>query len=127
MNRVLVLLGLLFFTAIPLGAAQDEPICKNPQIWFQEYNEEYFYGMLPANTIVRYGDAQGNEAITQKLFGRFYITLEPKYNLAPKQAHENILHESCHVLSWSELDDHGPRWRDCMDRLYQKGAFRDLL
>ena len=109
------------------------PECLALKVWYDGYNTEYFFGALPKDTNVDYGDpgvdSEGGErmGVTRKSNGHFEIILNKKYTLAPKVAHELILHESCHIIAWTEFDEHGPRWRDCMDRLYQAGAFEGLL
>jgi hypothetical protein len=101
--------------------------CPALKVWYLAYNDEYFDGMLPKNAVVDYGDARGAMAMTVKREGVFYVTLEERYNLAASVAHETLLHESCHIVTWSEFDEHGKRWYDCMHRIYAKGAFEGLL
>jgi hypothetical protein len=107
--------------------AAPGPECQGLKEWYLAFNDEYFGGALPKNALVEYGDARGAIAYTTKDEGRFHVVLEKKFTLAPNVAHSVLLHESCHILSWSEFDEHGHRWHDCMDRLYQKGAFEGLL
>lgn len=107
--------------------------CLGLKAWFDGYNTEYFYGALPKDTTVEYGDpgvdSSGGERMgaTGKTNGHFYIILNKKYTLAPKVAHLTVLHESCHIIAWTEFDEHGIRWRDCMHRLDLAGAFEGLL
>jgi hypothetical protein len=123
---VLTIILAVIFVYILQGA---EPICRGLKLKYLEYNDAYFDGVLPRNTIVEYGtcpDAQ-SIACTTHPGDVFKITLVKEYNLAPVQAHVNLLHESCHIVTWTELEEHGPRWKDCMHRIYQKGAFEGIL
>lgn len=107
------------------GTAVSSPQLKAKYL---EYNEEYFLGMLPTDAIVGYGTcAEDAMACTTHPEDIFQITLVKEYNLAPAQAYENLLHESCHLVTWSELDEHGPRFKDCMRRIYALGAFDGIL
>ena len=118
------------FTLLLLASSVGATPCEGLKAWYDGYNEQYFSNLLPSDTVVSYGNAGGNIAITFKDSARFHIVLEQRYNLAPNQAHESLLHEECHIETWSahdSLDGHGVAWRGCMDRLYKAGAFDGLL
>lgn len=107
------------------GAGVSSPQLKAKYL---EYNEEYFLGMLPTDAIVGYGTCPDDAmACTTHPEDIFHVTLVEKYNPAVATAHENILHESCHILTWDEIEEHGPRWKDCMHRIYDLGAMEGLL
>lgn len=130
---VLWAIGATYFAFCPPRSVSErhkvvDPLeCQSLKTWYLWYNDEYFGGTLPKNAVVDYGNARGAMAVTTSVEGVFHITLEKRYTLAANVAHENILHESCHVLTWTEFDEHGKRWYDCMHRLYEKGAFENLL
>ncbi len=110
----------------PLADQLAGPI--NLQVWFQSYDEDYFLGALPKNTIVSYGDLGGNMGITQRLEGVYHITIDIEFNKAARVSQMTVLHEMCHEAQWGNdgLDVHGPKFQTCMHRLAAAGAF-DLL
>ncbi len=104
---------------------------------YQEFNEEYFGNKLPKDIIIDHNEPK-MMASTMYLsgIGRFYISFNDKYTLAERVADETLLHEQCHIATWSEQPTdgtfdqskrHGPRWRACMLQLDMQGAFRTEL
>lgn len=132
-GELLTVIAFLVMAALaicPVSERQDEPDpleCQALKVWYLDFNEQYFMGVLPRNAVVEYGNAHGAMATTFKVGGVFHIVLEKKYTLANKVAHEVLLHESCHVISWSEKEEHSRRWHDCIHRLEEQGAFENLL
>lgn len=102
--------------------------CEGLSIWYKQYNEDYFLNELPKDTIVDYSEAGDFIATTSRLRdGRFHIAFNEKYAAAPRVAHIFLLHEQCHIFSWGETPDHGPRWRACMLAVDFQGANRAIL
>ena len=129
---ITILAATLYWVVITYG---QEPQLKL-KVWYDGYNETYFLGQLPKDTIIEYGDpnfgneASDNMAITIKEGSKFRIILDRKANYTPVVARETILHESCHIEAWDardSVDGHGMAWHRCMDRLYSQGAFDGLL
>jgi hypothetical protein len=63
-------------------------------------------------------DASGAEAC------QMYIN--PKFNIAEVTADETIIHESCHVKTANEFEDHGPRFQHCMLEVAMSGGFKGI-
>ncbi len=104
----------------------------NLKAWYDADNEEYFNNKLPHDTVVEYGTPlarDGHEviAMTTQVAGVFHIVFSRKYALANRVSHLFLIHESCHLESWAEFDEHGPKWKACMHRVEAAGAYEDLL
>lgn len=67
------------------------------------------------------------------------IHFNPKYVVAESTADPVLLHEACHMKTWTQTVTadmpseptqaffHGKPWKDCMYQVEADGAFRDLL
>jgi len=88
----------------------------------------WFDGKLPKNVFIGriYGDKFQAYTLKNKETGQFTILFNTQYNLARSQADINILHESCHIKTWTEFEEHGPRWVGCMRDLAARGAMDSL-
>ena len=97
--------------------------------WYTFYNEVYFDGKLPNDTILRLADMQeeGFMGLTQHVDGTFLITIDPAFNPAEREARATLLHEMVHVAVFPEFFSHGPRWHVRLRRLIVDGAFDDLV
>lgn len=95
------------------------------------FNSEYFDEKLPDNIVIDWGEYDENKMGSTNVLkdGRFHIALNAKYSAAYRTAALILLHEDCHVLTWTEEPKvmHGPRWKTCMLNLYQQGAFKPFL
>lgn len=124
MKRLLLLSALTFLLSINVFAQQ----CENLQAWYNEYNEQYFGNTLPKDTVVKYKKLKDLMATTSSHDGvHFEVDEDPAYNLAARTAHATLLHEMCHIETWSEPEEHGHRWISCMHRLMKIGAFDNVL
>src|ERR1700683_2224244 len=97
--------------------------------WYAAFNHQWLADRLPRDTEVSYGKCPilGVQACSYKNKGHYVIHMVALYNMAPDQAHFNLLHEQCDLDSWDvEIDEHGPKWQACMLRLANAGAFHDL-
>lgn len=111
------------------------PAQENPAVLaevYGEFNDQYFQGRLPKDTVVDWSESADNIASTYKMGdGRFHITFNPKYALAHRVYATTMLHEQCHIKTYDERDFetgwHGKRWRSCMLQLDMQGAFRREL
>ena len=105
--------------------AVDGPV--DLKTWFNSYNEEYFLGALPQNTIVSYGNID-DMGITFRENDVFHIVIDLKTNRAGRVAMFTELHEMCHESQWNlhEAEVHGPKFQSCMHRLADLGAFDNL-
>lgn len=97
-------------------------------------NSEFFDDKLPKDTVIDWAEHGSDNMATTSVLpdGRFHIAFNEKYCLADRTAHMVLLHEQCHVRTFSEITsdprtEHGPRWRTCMLNLYQQGAFKNEL
>lgn len=103
--------------------------CENLKGWYDSYNEDYFLGQLPKDTLVQYGDLGPLvSGITLQSSGQFHIIVSLKLNPTPQEAHFTLLHECVHVKLWNKhlLDDHGIEFQTEMVRLAEIGAFKEL-
>jgi hypothetical protein len=103
---------------------------KDLDTWYRAYNSEYFNDNLPKDAVLDWGEYDPDRmASTSRLpDGRFHVAFNEKYCLAGRVMHIVLLHEQCHIQTFSEKTDHGPRWRTCMLNLYQQDAFKkDLI
>lgn len=110
--------------------AKPEPLpqCTDLKLWYDQYNEAYFLGALPNNTVVDYSNNNEDSlASTFKEGNHFHIAFNPKYAGSARVAHAFLPHEMCHVLTWSEDIEHGPRWKSCMYDVVQRGAIIDQM
>jgi hypothetical protein len=99
-------------------------------MWFKWDNEQYFRSKLPADTEVIWApeldtlDVMGR---TDKVNGRFRIRLSPKFNAGFPTMRLTLLHEACHVETWTEDLEHGLAWHKCVARLISNRAIEDLI
>lgn len=116
--------------------------------FYDAYNDEYFDGKLPRDTEVILDPtilAEKNELAEtsctftgysprgEQLGLRCTIRISSYLRPIPVVSDEVELHEMCHVSYWArDYDseghpvDHGTKWRRCMDRLHDAGAFRPM-
>lgn len=113
----------------PCSTRSDLP--KDLDKYYSQYNSEFFNDTLPRDVVIDWGEYNTDRlASTSKLSdGRFHIAFNEQYTSAGRVARLVLLHEQCHIATWSEQPlEHGPRWRTCMLNLYQQGAFKaDLI
>jgi SprT-like family protein len=124
MKRALALLT-LFMALIPASAAApDLRLMK----FYEDGNRQYFDNKLPHNTIVSFDtpEHENSAATTAEHDGHFVIRIDPKINNIWQMAEMTEYHEMCHVETFTELDEHGPKWQACMHRLANAGAFDNL-
>ena len=136
---VVIFLAILYFAFIqrisaPALAIANADLPKDLDKWYAGYNSEYFDDKLPKDTLVDWGeyDVRNMGSTTILPNGRFHIALNKKYCLADRTMRLVLLHEQCHIQTFSEITDdpktgHGPRWRTCMLNLYQIGGFKREL
>jgi hypothetical protein len=138
-TRVLltILLAVLYFALTQrFGAHQvaKSDLPKDLDKWYATYNAEYFNDKLPKNTIISWNEVDDRYMATTTVLpsGRYHIAFNKKYCLADRVAHITLLHEDCHILTFTEVsegkkEEHGPRWRTCMLHLALQGAFESEL
>lgn len=99
-------------------------------LWFNAFDDEYFNGRLPKDTVIDYTEFDDRWMATTDYWEsdqKFHIRLNKKWTAASRVSLETLLHESCHIETWHEDALHGSRWRNCMLRLDRVGAFRELI
>ena len=134
---IVILLAGLYFAltqhfGVPSLSQTDLP--KDLDKWYAGYNSEYFDDKLPKDTVVDWSeyDVRNMGSTTVLPNGRFHIALNKRYCLADRTMRLVLLHEQCHIQTFTEITDdpktgHGPRWRTCMLNLYQIGGFKREL
>lgn len=130
---ITVLLAALYFCLTQrVRPAVQGPALSPEQLsqWYAGYNDEYFSGRLPSDTVIDYSEHDNEYMGSTDYWAddkKFHISLNLKYTVAGRIALETLLHESCHIETWGERQEHGPLWRSCMLRLDAQGAFRKLF
>lgn len=125
-----ILLSFLILLAFAASSFAGPP--TNLKQWYAGYNEAYFLGQLPANTVVSYGNpGPGNMAVTFLAGTTFHIVISPALNPTDKEVKITLLHELVHVKLDvmhipTDFDGHGPAFTAEMRRLAAEGAMDDL-
>jgi hypothetical protein len=125
MKRAILCL-LILFLVLPVSGFPSH----DPQVWYAEFNEEFFWNSLPKNTKVELVTDLGENLGTTRCLDFHYqciIQIEERGN--PEEVEQKIteLHEMCHVATWHQQDDpHGSKWKACMHRIADRGAFDNL-
>ena len=129
---IAVLLGIIFFLveqALPQAFPSRRPFTDD-QIYllYKIDNTRYFQGKLPATTAIVW-DEQYSTAGTgcYKNSETCTIHLNPHYLTEQRFTHLTLQHEMCHIETWTEEAEHGPRWGACMVRIEMHGAWRNIL
>jgi hypothetical protein len=104
---------------------------------YPSFNEGYFHNKLLKNPKIDMLEEMYMASTMCHEDGGCVIHFNPKYVLAPRTAQLVMLHEMCHIETWStdvvtfggktEQADHGKVWRSCMLRLDMEGAFREII
>jgi hypothetical protein len=126
--------------AQPKGVKPTLPI--NPVALYQSDNELYFDNKLPKADVVGEeppGDRSAGKvwlASTEHTPGSHYykMYISPRYNPYWQDEEGSILHESCHIYVWEQVearggeydDGHNEEWQDCMKSLALKNAFKSI-
>jgi predicted SprT family Zn-dependent metalloprotease len=132
--RLLIFIVAVFAWLLAIGGTHKNPITAHAIVTskteldkkYAEYNEIYFGGKLPADTVIDHSESVQMASTMKMSDGRFHIAFNDKYTLADRVARLVLLHEQCHIKTWTEQDiaEHGPRWRTCMLALDLQGVFR---
>jgi hypothetical protein len=112
---------------------------------YREFNDAYFQGKLPKDTQIIFSDDAHGMADTgcTDADGTMgidcAIRFKQRYVLAPRHAESTLLHEMCHIKTWTKTQqdsrpagveqvrwDHNKFWRGCMLNLDSQGAFRSI-
>ena len=94
---------------------------------FKFYNRTYWDGRLPTVLVVWTGLENRYGETDMLPDGRYVIRLDATKNREGNVARTTILHEMCHVRTWGEDAQHGPRWRAELHRIMLEGAFDDIV
>jgi len=107
------LLVVPFILFIPLVARWF--LSPNLAVVYAESNARYFNNELPTTTVLDWNEHEdGTVASTQFDGERFHLSFNRAY--ANEIQIEDVKHEMCHIATWDEVEDHGPRWQECMAR-----------
>lgn len=135
-----ILVVLLFIAGIAVGLNLSTAH-RNDKFLAREYaiyNELYFDGELPTDTIVRYGDPAAPLAMasTQFIDGRYVIIMDPRWGCTIWQASHcprgskpeaaTMIHEMIHIKV-GIVHQHDWWFRRERRRLIEAGAFDELL
>jgi hypothetical protein len=119
-NRRDVLISLLAIAIIVFGSRyavmRERLRHADLHAWYQQENATEFGGHLQ-DASVQWGYLKEKNAggITYQLTDdSFVIVLDRSSNTSETKARETLKHESCHIATWDEQADHGPRWTACM-------------
>lgn len=109
---------------------------------YASYNEQYFGNRLtktPKIDIENGGPDMADTWCDNEDGTGCHISFYMHYSAAPRVAQSVLLHEMCHVKTWSKSLDkdrpvmvelqtfaHGTPWRSCMLGLDAEGAFREI-
>lgn len=130
MNRFLSLCLLLIISlAVSPSIQSDAPDWLEP--WYLGYNVKYFNNELPTKIYIDHELKDDSVMAVTNFIGEvIYIRFNRKYEPSGEQARGSLLHEMCHVYlkisNQIELDNHGPKWQNCMHKLADKRAFEDI-
>jgi hypothetical protein len=130
--------GILYLKQIPAPGIQTiaQKLAGHPRdldVTYREFNEQYFMGKLPKDTIINFDEKGEFMATTVKLKdGRFKISFNKYYVSAQRVFRPTLLHEQCHIKTWNdnpseddlEVGLHTRSWISCMLILDMQGAFR---
>jgi len=108
-------LAVIFF-GIRYAAMRERLRHADLHAWYQQENATEFGGQLQdASVQWGYLKEKNAEGITYQLMDdSFVIVLDRSSNTSETKARETLKHESCHIATWDEKADHGPRWTACM-------------
>ena len=84
--------------------------------WYQQDNAELFEGNLP-DARVEWSDLTEDDdagKTYQLEDGSFVILLDRNQHTSISEARDTVKHEACHVATWGDEAQHGPRWTACM-------------
>lgn len=110
-----------FSTTVSLTAAQLKKL-------YDLDNNRFFDSKLPKNVVIDYNEMNPLYMATTNIMGDglFHISLNPDYAKAERVEEYLLLHEACHIKTWSDTL-HGPKWRTCMLGLDAQGALREIF
>jgi hypothetical protein len=102
----------------------------NLEVWYTSYNAVYFGDRLPKDTILQYGEPDGDCGETfRRPDGGFRIVVSPTCNVTEPEVVMTLIHEMVHVDQYNtnhDLDCHGPTFQNEMKELAQMGIFKGL-
>jgi SprT-like family len=126
MKRAILCL-LILFLVLPVSGFPSH----DPQVWYAQYNEEYFWKSLPDDTevdlVTDLPDGNMGTAVCADFHRQCVIQIEERSNPVTRSQKITLLHEMCHVATWRQQDNpHGSKWQACMHRIADRGAFDNL-
>ena len=109
---------------------------------YETYNDQYFGNRLTRTPIIdveNEGPDMADSWCDNQDGTGCHISFDLHYTAAPRTAQSVLLHEMCHIKTWSFYADkkvppgsdysrlfHGKEWRGCMLSLDAQGAFREI-
>jgi hypothetical protein len=86
--------------------------------WYREDNARDFGGKLPGAR-AEWSDLTDKNYEGDTIGGGsdFLILLDRKSNTTESHTREILRHEECHIANWDEIEDHGPLWQKCFNKL----------
>jgi len=105
----------------------------NLRSWFADFNGEYFGNKLPQNTEVEFASlGNGTDFVvfgaTSEQGGGYKIQIDNRLRQLgwDRIILATLIHESCHVETYSEIEEHGVQWEKCMHRVADAGGLDKL-
>lgn len=133
-----LILGTFGLTSPALAQKMDGSVQQQRELQgeFFSLNEDFFMGQLPWTTVIVKNKVEsdglpdmgltvcGIDEATNKEHCTIFISIEGNANM--RTAAFTVAHETCHVWNRRDIEEHGPRWQNCMVHLAIEGAFQDL-
>ena len=109
--RLAIVTSAILAICASLGYAAYREFRPSPQAEYERINQRYFDGRLPLATVRYAVQEPGTLAnTTRDNAGVYRITIDQSADI-------NLLqHEACHVAAFSEAEEHGPLFMECMKR-----------
>lgn len=96
--------------------------------WFNSYNDRFFAGQLPADTVVYYDVVVGAYGDCDRIDDQFVIRIQPGLCGWQTLAKLTLIHEMAHVATWGKSKNpHGAAFDREIQRLMQFKAVRRLI
>jgi SprT-like family len=110
---------LLVVLLLATGAdAKPHPKGSAFEITYAETNRAYFRNRLPKHPrfiVQELGRKRGFEIVAETIVEKRKVTIYLSPRFGEHNLAQMMIHEQCHVATWDEPDEHGARWKACME------------
>lgn len=98
------------------------------QSQYSSNNDRFFDNKLPKKVVIDYSETNPlYMATTTEHEDGFHISFNRAFARAGRVDEYLLLHESCHIVAWSDGVGHEARWRTCMLGIDAQGGFREIF